>query len=79
MLEIHGEDFALLVKKAIKTQSSDSFLRRLSFMNDRAHVCKLYCSGGREAEFVIYNKEGERLFNGGLVYHEFDNSWGTHT
>ena len=77
MIEIHG-DFDELVRKAAETETSNELLERLSFLSNRG-ICKLYCYSAENADFTMFNHEGERMFNGGLVYHGFDNSWGTHT
>ena len=77
MIEIHG-DFNLIVKKAVETETSKELLERLAFLSERG-ICKLYCYAAENADFVMNNHEGERMFNGGLVYHGFSNVWGTHT
>ncbi len=46
---------------------------------DSKCVCELYSDFAPHSfEFAII-KDGKFWFNGGLIYHEFDKTWGVHT
>ena len=86
MITIKG-DIAGIITEAVATDSVKALTGKLDYLNnwgdDASYTVQvegvILDSKRREVELRFLNKDGKPLMVGGLVYHEFDNTWGVHT
>ena len=92
MLALYGTDkFEEVVKKAKINGSAGNLLERIAYLanygdDDFMFRTRLYPEDEHSFGFCIDKNMGydhdpkwETYMNGGLIYHDFDNSWGVHT
>lgn len=84
MLRITGDVNAVL-NKAVETNSLPALQEKLEWLNiwgnDARYSVQVegWAEKDGDMSLTFLNVRGERMMVGGLVYHEYNNSWGVHT